>query len=255
MKYHNWIYHPMDEYKGNVTGNVVGNVTGNVIGNVTGNVIGNVDGSVNGCVNGEAFSQHGPDHAVAVTEKVLADPMPLAMLGIAFSALFFGLWCLNILKLDAVTLLMIGIGGLIAVIAGVREYMSAETFSATAFSSIGIFFIIMSLVFAADSLGFASVDTRSTCAVMLLWGSITMFLCIMASSVNLALQICFASLAIALLTFAILYYEQTSFAADLRLIAGLLCSICGMIAIYISVGSLINDHYGQDILPLDVEKR
>lgn len=84
------------------------------------------------------------DSAPSLNDKGV-DPAPLALIGLAISSLFCGLFCFSELEMDIVVLLAIASGGIAMLIGGMMEFKNHDLLGFTGFTLLGMLWIILSI--------------------------------------------------------------------------------------------------------------
>ena len=206
-----------------------------------------------------------------MSEKT-ANPAPLGLLGFGVTTVLLNfIHNAQLNPIDGIILSMgIFYGGIAQIIAGVLEYKRGNTFSTTAFTSYGLFWL--SFV-ALNWLGTATVAGRyvwpffgattpwtvsqeALMAYFLMWGLFTLLMFFGTLKKNRALQFVFGSLAILFFLLAIksaliAYTGMTT--TDLALftrVIGVEGIICGFSAFYLAMAEVLNETHGKTVLPI-----
>jgi hypothetical protein len=157
--------------------------------------------------------------------------------------------------LDSMVLAMgICYGGIAQVIAGIQEWKKDNTFGATAFTSYGFFWLSLVVLLLLPKLGLATAtDPRTGLAAYLaIWGLFTGFMFFATLKSNKALQVVFATLTV---LFFLLALGDALANPALKRLAGLEGLICGLAAIYLAMGQVLNAALGRTVLPLGAPPR
>lgn len=184
-----------------------------------------------------------------MTETKTANPGPLGLLAFGMTTILLNLHNAGIIPLSIVIAAMgIALGGLAQIIAGIFEYRNGNTFGGTAFTSYGLFWWSLVLIWTNPfSQSLAAGDEMSMGFYLLLWGIYTLAMFIGTLKHNRATQVVFLSLAI--LFFLLALGDFTGNHA-IKTIAGWEGIFCGASAVYASLGQIINGEHGRNILPL-----
>ena len=184
------------------------------------------------------------------TATKLANPGPLGLLGFGMTTVLLNLHNAGLLPLSIVIVAMgVALGGLAQIIAGVRELKQGNTFAGTAFTSYGLFWWSLVLIW-VNPFAQAGIEAASKVAMgyyLLLWGIFTGFMFVGTLKHNRATQVVFGSLTVLFVLLAV-----GDFAGNhaITMIAGFEGIFCGLSAIYSAVGQIVNAEYGKSVLPL-----
>jgi succinate-acetate transporter protein len=142
-------------------------------------------------------------------------------------------------------------GGLAQLIAGIEEWKKGNTFGSLAFTSYGAFWLTLVGIVLLPKLGdnFAALALNATdfAAYLFLWGLFTLYMFIGSLRTTRALQFVFLSLTILFFLLAVGNYMANP--AIIK-IAGYEGIIVGLSAIYAAMGQVLNEMYGEKIIPL-----
>lgn len=181
------------------------------------------------------------------TIHTVANPAPLGLLAFGMTTVLLNLHNMGLFSLNAViTAMGIALGGTAQIIAGIFEFKRGNTFGATAFTAYGLFWYSLVLIW-ANPLGQTPVDLVSVGFYLLLWGLFTGCMFIGTLTHNRITQIVFGSLT---LLFLMLAVGDLLALPGLKPFSGLVGVICGLSAIYASVGNIINQELGRKVCPL-----
>lgn len=184
-----------------------------------------------------------------------ANPAPLGLLGFGITTVLLNLHNAGAFELDGMILAMgIFYGGIAQVIAGIMEWKKNNTFGTTAFTSYGLFWLSFAGLLILPKLGLAAAPSSTALGFYLfIWGLFTAVMFVGTLRLNGILQFVFASLAILFLLLAI---GDWTGSAALKTIAGIEGIICGASAIYAGLAQVLNEIYGETLLPIwPVEKK
>ena len=191
------------------------------------------------------------DVAVNIADKT-ANPAPLGLMGFGMTTVLLNLHNAGFYALGGVILSMgIFYGGLAQVIAGIEEWKKGNTFGATAFTSYGLFWLTLVAIVLLPKLGdnFTSLalTPKDFAAYLFLWGLFTLYMFIGSLRTTRALQFVFLSLTILFFLLAAGTYMANP---AITKIAGYEGIIVGLSAIYAAMGQVLNEMYGEKIIPL-----
>ncbi len=187
---------------------------------------------------------------VLVTE-ITANPAPLGLMGFGMTTILLNIHNAGFFPLDSMILAMgIFFGGMAQVIAGIMEFKKNNTFGTTAFTSYGFFWLsLVALnIFPVIGVGVAA-DSLSMAAFLFMWGVFTLFMFIATLRINKSLQVVFGSLTVLFFLLAIGNFTGSTL---ILTIAGYEGILCGFSAIYSAMAQVINETYGETILPIGV---
>jgi succinate-acetate transporter protein len=192
---------------------------------------------------------------LSIVDKT-ANPAPLGLMGFGMTTVLLNLHNANIIALSAMILGMgIFYGGIAQVIAGIMEWKKGNTFATTAFTSYGMFWLVLVTLWLLPDMGFGkapAADDAALTAFLFMWGLFTFVLFIGTFKLSRALQVVFGTLTI---LFFLLAYEHTipgdnPMRHTIGMIAGYEGIFCGMSAIYTGLAQVLNEVYGKKLLPL-----
>lgn len=168
---------------------------------------------------------------MSIKASDLANPAPLGLMGFGMTTILLNLHNLGLFKMSSMILAMgIFYGGIAQIIAGLMDFRKGNTFGTTAFTSYGVFWLILVYLilhpianpqFAPDNLAMA--------AYLFMWGLFTFIMFFGTLKTNRALQTVFMSL-------AILFFLLAAARAfpSLLIVAGAEGVFCGFSAFYLS---------------------
>jgi succinate-acetate transporter protein len=186
-----------------------------------------------------------------------ANPAPLGLLAFGMTTVLLNIHNAGGYSMNSMILGMgLFYGGLAQVIAGVLEWKKNNTFGTTAFTSYGMFWIMLvtTLVLpkvAPGLAGFAT-DTTALGALMAVWGFFTLVMFIGTLRLSVALQVVFGSLTV---LFALLAAGFFTGNTNITKIAGFEGIFCGASAIYTGLAQVLNEVYAGTVLPLGICKK
>jgi succinate-acetate transporter protein len=179
----------------------------------------------------------------------IANPAPLGLCAFGMTTVLLNLANAGIIEVSSMILAMgIFYGGLAQVIAGVIESKKNNTFGLTAFTSYGFFWLsLVGLILIGKFNWMAGPSGKGLAAYFVMWGLFTLCLFFGTLKLTRALQLVFGTLVI---LFALLAIEKGTGNADVGKLAGFEGILCGMIAIYTGIATLLNEVYGKTVLPV-----
>ncbi|MGD0204828.1 MAG: acetate uptake transporter [Dehalococcoidia bacterium] len=190
---------------------------------------------------------------VGVVEK-LANPAPLGLAGFGLTTLI-----LNIVNADLIAKAGIGMvlpvglfyGGLAQFLAGMWEMKKNNTFGFTAFSSFGAFWMALAImVILEDTKVIAPVPKSGMSVFLGAWGLFTAYMTIGTLKISRALLVVFATLTILFFLLACGEHNET-----VLKVAGWEGIFCAFTALYASAAQVINETWGEYLLPLGLVKK
>jgi succinate-acetate transporter protein len=184
-----------------------------------------------------------------------ANPAPLGLLAFGMTTVLLNCANAGLYELSSMVLAMgIFYGGLAQVIAGALEWKKNNTFGLTAFLSYGMFWLsLVALVIMPGIFPKITGPNATAMAVYLgLWGLFTLVMFIGTLKISRALQVVFGTLT---LLFALLAAAEATGNASIHLFAGYEGIFCGLSAMYTGLAQVLNELYGNAILPLGPVKR
>ena len=110
------------------------------------------------------------------SNSTIANPSPLGLLGFGMTTVLLNLHNADIIPLPVVIVPMgFALGGAAQIIAGVMEFLSGNTFGATAFTAYGFFWWSLIFIWIAP-FGVQAADPASMGFYLLLWAIFTAFM-------------------------------------------------------------------------------
>ncbi len=192
---------------------------------------------------------------MGLTEK-LANPAPLGLLGFGLTTVLLNLHNAGFFPLDTMILAMgLAYGGLAQIIVGAMEFRKGNTFGTVAFTSYGLFWWSLVIIFVLPRLSFFNVagvsainapTPQALAAYFFMWGLFTFCMLLGTFKTNRSLQFVFASLAI---LFFLLTLRELTGNATIATLTGYEGIVCGLSAVYLGVAEVINETYGKTIFP------
>jgi succinate-acetate transporter protein len=179
----------------------------------------------------------------------IANPAPLGLCAFGMTTVLLNLHNAGFFELNSMILAMgIFYGGLAQVIAGIIESKKNNTFGLTAFTSYGFFWLSFAGLVLMAKFGWSAKPSEGAmCAYLAIWGLFTLCLFFGTLKLNRALQLVFGTLVI---LFFCLAAEHATGSESIGKFAGYEGIVCGLLAIYAGVATLLNEVYGKTVLPL-----
>jgi succinate-acetate transporter protein len=184
-----------------------------------------------------------------------ANPAPLGLFGFGMTTVLLNLHNAGFFGMNSMILAMgICYGGAAQVIAGIMEYKKNNTFGTTAFISYGFFWLSLVALILLPKIDakFAPTDPAMA-AYLAMWGLFTLGLFIGTLRLNRALQVVFGTLTILFFLLAAGDYSNAS--AGFRHFTGYEGIICGLAACYTGLAQVLNEIYGETVLPLGIVRK
>ena len=200
-------------------------------------------------VDAQAFK----NQVMEIKDKT-ANPAPLGLLGFGLTTFLLNLHNSGVYPLNTMVLAMgIFYGGLAQVIAGILEWKKGNQFGMIAFLSYGLFWISFCFMLIFPGIGFGTApDAASLALYLFIWGvfSTCMFVGTLKKS-PYALVFVFFTVVILFYLLAAHFWSGNDTVLKAAGIEGV---ICGLSAIYVAFGEILNPIYGRTIIPLGERK-
>jgi hypothetical protein len=189
-----------------------------------------------------------PNTKISLADNT-ANPAPLGLLGFGMTTLLLNFHNAGFYPLDSMIMGMgIFVGGIAQVIAGVQEWKKNNTFGATAFTAYGFFWIALVATWILPAMGLGAKSAETDMGFFLaLWGIFTAGMFVGTLRLNRALQVIFGTLT---LLFALLAIRDFTGSPEIGIAAGWVGILCGLSALYAAIAQILNEVYGEVILPL-----
>lgn len=183
-----------------------------------------------------------------VEKEKKSNPVPLGLLGFGMTTVLLNLHNVGAIPLSSVILAMgVFVGGIAQLLAGILEFKQKNTFGGTAFVAYGSFWLSLVFIWIIPAKLSTPADNISMGFYLFLWGLFTLFMFIGTLKHNKISQIIFGSLTLLFVLLAIADFTNIK---TIKVVAGVIGIICGLSAIYSSVGQIINEEFGKKIFPL-----
>lgn len=189
------------------------------------------------------------DQSAMIIKDTSANPAPLGLLAFGLTTVLLNLHNAGIFEMNSMILAMgIFYGGIAQIVAGIMEVKKNNTFGFTAFVSYGFFWLTLVGLIVMPKLGWASAASENAMiAYLIMWGIFTGLLFFGTLRISKALQFVFATLTV---LFFLLALGDATGNANLKTFTGYEGIVCGGSAIYTGTGTLLNEMYGRQVLPL-----
>jgi len=191
-----------------------------------------------------------PEPTVTRIVDSTANPAPLGLFAFGMTTVLLNLHNAGLFSMNTMILSMgICYGGAAQVIAGIMEWKKNNTFGTTAFISYGFFWLsLVTLILLPKLDPTLAPDSTAMASYLALWGFFTFGLFFGTLRLSRALQVVFASLTI--LFFLLAYSDFSGAGAGFKIITGYEGIFCGLSAIYAAFALVLNEVYGEPLLPL-----
>jgi hypothetical protein len=196
---------------------------------------------------------------VRVLKDTTANPGPLGLMAFGMTTVLLNIHNAGIYELNAMILAMgIFYGGMAQVFAGWMEWKKGNTFATVAFSSYGLFWLLLVGLILLPKLTFidGAADLASSLTALgwffMFWGIFTFLMFIGTLRINRSLQVVFLTLSILFWLLAIRDWTGSEMVGK---IAGWEGILTGLSAMYGSIAQIWNELYGRVVLPLGPVKK
>jgi succinate-acetate transporter protein len=190
--------------------------------------------------------------AVEVTERI-CNPAGLGLAAFGLTTLVLNAFNAGLVDKSSEGLvwpLGIFFGGAAQFAAGMWEAKKNNTFGFTAFSAFGAFWMFLALTIILENTGtIESVSPEGSSLFLVAWGIFTGYMTVGAFKVSRAVLAVFVTLTILFFLLAIGAHDETW-----EKIAGWEGMVCAGTALYASFGTVVNETWGRQVLPLGVVK-
>ena len=192
-------------------------------------------------------------------QDTTANPAPLGLLGFGMTTVLLNLHNAGFYELNSMILAMgLCYGGIAQIIAGIMEWKKGNTFATTAFISYGFFWLSLVALVVLPKINLpgplaTATDETAKSAYLALWGVFTAVMFLGTFRINRALQVVFGTLTV--LFFLLAIGDFTNAGAGFKHFTGFEGIFCGLAAIYTGLAQVLNELYGQVVLPLGPVKK
>ena len=178
-----------------------------------------------------------------------ANPAPLGLCAFGMTTILLSLHNAGLTALGSPILSMALLyGGIAQVIAGIFEWKKNNTFGMLTFGSFGFFWISFAFILILPKMGFSVAPTNIELAAFLgIWGLFAFGLFICTFKMHRVLQV---TLFTVVLLVAFLVAGEITEIALLGKLGGVVGVIAGLLALYIGMGQVINEVFGERIFPV-----
>ena len=189
------------------------------------------------------------NNTIVSLKEFTANPAPLGLLGFGMTTVLLNIHNAGFFPMNTMILAMgIFFGGMAQVIAGIMEFKKNNTFGATAFTSYGFFWLSLVGTIVMPGLGMGeAASAQAMAAYLFMWGLFTLGMFVGTLRISKNLQIVFGSLT---LLFFLLALGDFTGNEMITTIAGYEGIFCGFSAIYGALAQVLNEVYGEEVLPL-----
>ncbi|HAF5680405.1 TPA: acetate uptake transporter [Salmonella enterica subsp. enterica serovar Muenchen] len=179
----------------------------------------------------------------------LANPAPLGLAAFGMTTILLNLHNAGFFAMDDIILSMgIFYGGIAQILAGILEYKKGNTFGLTAFASYGSFWLTLVAVLLMPKMGLADApDPGFLGSYLGLWGVFTLLMFFGTLKSARMLQFVFLSLTV---LFILLSVGNIISSVSVIHIAGWTGLVCGVSAVYLAMGEVLNGQFGRTVLPV-----
>jgi succinate-acetate transporter protein len=178
-----------------------------------------------------------------------ANPAPLGLLAFGMTTVMLNLHNAGLFAMGS-TIFAIGIfyGGIAQIIAGIMEWKKNNTFGMTAFISYGFFWISLAFLLLMPVLGWSgAVPKEALVSFLTIWGLFSGVMWVITFRISRALQVVFGLLT---LLFLLLIAGNLLGNVTVLQIAGIEGIICGLSAMYVGLGQVMNEVYKETVIKL-----
>jgi len=184
----------------------------------------------------------------STNQSTIANPAPLGLLGFGMTTCLLNLHNAGFIPLSIVIIAMgFALGGAAQIIAGIMEFKKNNVFGATAFTAYGFFWWSLIVIWINPFSSIHPLDSVSMGFYLGLWCLFTGFMFIGTLKHNMISRIVFGTLTI---LFFLLSLANFTGSDMIHTIAGYVGIVCGLSAIYSSMGQILNQEFNKTVLPL-----
>jgi len=187
-----------------------------------------------------------------------ANPAPLGLCGFGLTTLLLNLHNAGIPGMEHFDTMIMAMGlffgGLAQAVVGKMEWKKNNMFGMVAFSSYGFFWIILVALLMLPKLGLGEAPSAISMGwFLLVWGVFSLGLWIATFAHGLFMQILFFTVVLLFMLLAIADFLKgagSSMAGTVKMLGGIDGIICGSLALYIALATVVNDSHKRQVLPL-----
>ena len=178
-----------------------------------------------------------------------ANPAPLGLCAFGMTTILLSIHNAGVTALSSPIIAMaVFYGGLAQLIVGLMEWKKNNTFGMVTFGSFGLFWISFAAILVMPALGLAAAPTTLDLAAFLaVWGILILGLFICSLRMHRVLQV---TLATVVLLVVLLVAANLSGIHVVHTLAGIMGIIAGGLALYMGIGTVINEIYGSRVVPV-----
>ena len=178
-----------------------------------------------------------------------ANPAPLGLCAFGTTTILLSLWNAGVIGITSPIFAMaIFYGGLAQIIAGLMEWKKNNNFGFLTFVSFGFFWMSFAGVLMLPALGLAKAPGPADLAAFLaVWGIVAFGLLICTLNMHRSLQVTVLAV---FLTIVLLVAAELTESGLVKLGAGLMGILAGVLAIYIGLAQVINEVHNRKIIPV-----
>ena len=178
-----------------------------------------------------------------------ANPAPLGLAGFGMATILLNIHNAGFYGMDSMIMAMgLLIGGLVQIIVGSWEWKKNNMFGMMAFSGYGFFWVSLVCLTFFPKMGL--IDAPSATAMgcyLTVWAIFTLGLCIATLKHAKIMQVLFF---LVFILFGLLALNKFTGSHAFHTAAGFEGILCGSLALYISLATVINNEFGKNVLPL-----
>ncbi|NLD57529.1 MAG: acetate uptake transporter [Methanomicrobiales archaeon] len=178
-----------------------------------------------------------------------ANPAPLGLCAFGMTTILLSIHNAGVTALSSpIVAMAVFYGGLAQLIVGLMEWKKNNTFGMVTFGSFGLFWISFAAILVMPALGLAAAPTTLDLAAFLaVWGVLIIGLFICSLRMHRLLQV---TLAAVVLLVVLLVAANLSGIHMVHTLAGIMGIIAGGLALYMGIGTVINEIYGSRVVPV-----
>lgn len=178
-----------------------------------------------------------------------ANPAPLGLCAFGMTTILLSIHNAGVTALSSPIIAMaVFYGGLAQLIVGLMEWKKNNTFGMVTFGSFGLFWISFAAILVMPALGLAAAPTTLDLAAFLaVWGVLIIGLFICSLRMHRLLQV---TLFTVVLLVVLLVAANLSGIHVVHTLAGIMGIIAGGLALYMGIGTVINEIYGSRVVPV-----
>ncbi|MGE0090346.1 MAG: acetate uptake transporter [Bacteroidales bacterium] len=178
------------------------------------------------------------------------NPAPLGLTGFGLTTLLLNLHNIGLFPLDSMIMAMgLFVGGALQVIAGKLEWKKNNMFGMLAFSAYGFFWISLIVLMILPKLGWGEAPSAIAMGWFLtVWALFTFGMVVASFALSKIMRVLFITV---LILFALLAAADFTGSSTLKILGGIDGVICGTLALFVALATVINDTYKRVIIPLN----